>query len=291
MDKSRLVGIGLLVLGISSYGCLDPSRKPDFYDPDRPLYSTQQSLSVGGSGHGGINGLLRSDLAAHAFRIAQAGSAALWDASAPGQASTDLLITGIYNSDASRSVLQYAIRCALPATSSVVGGDVLAEYTGDGILSTTTEWTTAPLNEAQISSVLTCLIAHANERGDHVPIVFNGPAIAPDGADHSGSTMIEAVWLAKVVQDPSAPNGIGVRYHVWPQDDLAAYCGVDAGNTIVNRTCGNLSPEQCQLVHRTDFNTACTGADGVYVCDGLPAIQTSLRVSDLDLIYPECIAD
>lgn len=182
------------------------------------------------------------------------------------------------------------MRCALADGDSVIGGDVLKEYNGNGILSTTTEWTNAPLNSVQLGSVLTCLIAHANERGEHVPIVLNGPAIQGDGVDHSDATMIEAVWLARVVNDPAAPNGISIHYNVWPQDDLASYCGVNPGNSIVNRTCGNLSPEQCQVIHRTDFSTACTGSDGVYTCDGLPAIQTSLRASDLDLIYPGCIA-
>ena len=289
MESSRLVGIGLLLLAGIVNGCSDPGLKADFYDPDRPLVSTQQIMSVGTGGIGGINGMLRSDLLGNDFRIVQAASAALWDSAAPEQASTALLLSGLFNSDSSRNVLEYAIRCALLSTDSVIGGDVPRRYTGGGILLETGAWTTASLNAVQTSTVLTCLIAHANHRGDHVPIVLNGPAIHADGADHSDADMIEAVWLAKLENDPSAPNGTRVHYNVWPRHDLAAYCGVDVGNSIVNRTCGNLSPEECQVIHRTDFETACVGSDGVYTCDGLPAIQTNLRASDLDLIYPDCI--
>lgn len=289
MDKSSLVGIGLLVLGISSYGCLDPSSKPDFYDPDRPLYSTQSIISVGSGGIGGINGMLRSDLTGNDFRVVEAASSALWDPQSPGQASAGLLITGLFNTDSARNVLHYAMRCALASEDGVTGGEVPKRYAGGGILAGTGSWTTSSIDAVQTSAVLTCLIAHANYRGDNVPIVLNGPLIQGDGVDHSDSDMIEAVWLAKLESDSAAPNGIRVRYNVWPRDDLAAYCGVDAGDTIVNRTCGNLSPEDCQIVHRTDFSTACTGSDGVYECDGLPAIQTSLRASDLDLIYPGCM--
>lgn len=288
MKKGHLEGIAVLLLGMMANGCSDPGSRPDYYDPDRPLLSTNSAMSVGTGGTGGINGLIRADLLANDFRIHQASLSPLWSATEPGSAGPELIFTGVFNTDSSRSVTQYAMRCALAKTDGVTGGDIPTTYAGGGVLGTTSAWTTGSIDAVQVSSVLTCLIAHANHQGNHVPIVLNGPSIQPDGADHSDSDMIEAVWLAKLESDAAAPNGVRVSYNVWPQDDLAAYCGVDAGDTIVNRTCGNLTPEECQVVHRTDFNTACTGSDGIYVCDGLPAIQTSVRASDLNLIYPGC---
>jgi hypothetical protein len=244
--------------------------------PEEPvqLHENPQLAPQGGpSGTAGTNGA--SPSAFHANRAALLTSFGVAAANPLNSSAVNPVIvaTGILSTEGGRQIFGYAARCVLPAgTQLTSGGNV---YEGGGILSTTGSWVTGGLTTSQKEEALTCMVAHLNPTGMHVPIFFSGPSIAgTESSETSGFGLEEAVWQAVL------PPGQAPIYYAWPRVDLLEVCDLPTELSWITRICG-LPVNTCGVQIRYDRDTACTGSNGSFTCDGKPAIQTTLQAGDL----------
>jgi hypothetical protein len=193
-------------------------------------------------------------------------------------------------SSGGRSVLKYAIRCALSSTSAVnvqLGTSVVT-YPGQGLLTTASGWKTTALNADQTDDVFACLLAHLNANGVTVPINLSGPNVSNAGSFDPSFAWEESLWAAKLVE---ADDGtMAFNFEVWPRG--VAGCP-NAAIELAQRVCGT-TPGSCGLTLRADFDSACTEtATGWYCNDvtghALPAILTRLKLGDVKKLYSGCI--
>src|SRR5207344_2876251 len=87
---------------------------------------------------------------------------------ATGLSSTE----GLMTTAAGRTTVEYMVRCALPANTSITKQDQNGvSYTFKGSLGFAPEWATGECNTTCQENVSACLIAPGNSSGIHVPLV------------------------------------------------------------------------------------------------------------------------
>ncbi|MDC3954795.1 hypothetical protein [Polyangium jinanense] len=234
----------------------------------------------GGStkGTGGMNGLSPADYHANVTALVSALGVAAADPQNPSAVNPAIEATGLLATEGGREVFSYAARCTLPAGTQLTNGSGV--YTGGGILTTTGSWPSAGLTTSQKEDALTCMVTHLNPFGAHVPFFLSGPSIAgTESSDAQGFTIEEAIWQVKL----EGPNQTPI-YYAWPRVDLLNTCGLVTSLTWVTRICGS-ALNTCGVQVRYDRATACTGSDGIFTCNGKPAVQTSLEESDLCILH------
>jgi len=261
--KWIVVGVSLMVVG-----CSDGADDAASFG-EAPALEGQG----GPSGSVGINGANPFAYHANIGALLAALDVAARDPRDVSAVNPALLLTGLLDTADGRDVFSYAARCALPAGTQLANGADL--YSGGGILTTTASWLAAGLGTSQKEDVLTCMIAHLNTFGVHVPIFLSGPDVAVSAtAGDDGFTVDEAIWQARL------PAGQPPIYYAWPRASLMDACGLATNLSWVARTCG--SPlNTCGVLVRYDQASACSGSNGSYTCNGRPAIQTTLREGDL----------
>jgi len=256
-----------IVLGAAVLvGCGGTVDDPKLLD-EAPDLQAQGGPNTGTSGS---NGLSPTAYHANVAALLDAFSVAAADPGNPSAVNPAIEATGLLDTTDGQDVFAYAAKCALPAGAFIESA--ARTYSGGGILGTTASWLTAGLTTSQKEDALTCLLAHLNPFGAHVPIFLSGPNVAgAESADPLGFTVDEALWQAKI---PS-PGGAPV-YYAWPRMNLLDACGLFGDGSWITRLCG--SPvNTCGVQVRYDFIFACTGSDGRYSCNGSPTIQTTLE--------------
>ncbi|MDI3282547.1 hypothetical protein [Polyangium sp. 15x6] len=230
------------------------------------------------NGSGGLNGLSPADYHANVAALVTALGVAAADPQNPSAVNPAIEATGLLATEGGREVFSYAARCTLPAGTRLTSGTRV--YTGGGILATTGSWPSAGLTTSQKEDALTCMVTHLNPFGAHVPFFLSGPSIAgTESPEAGGFTIEEAIWQVKL----EGPNQTPI-YYAWPHVDLLNTCGLVTSLTWVTRICGS-SLNTCGVQVRDDRATACTGSDGIFTCNGKPAVQTSLEESDLCILH------
>jgi hypothetical protein len=245
--------------------------------PEEPagLHESPQLEAQGGpSGTTGTNGA--SPIAFHANQSALLASfsVAARNPLNPSAVNPVIVATGILGTAGGRQVFSYAARCVLPAgTELTSGGNV---YSGGGILNSAASWLTGGLTTSQQEEALTCMVAHLNPSGMHVPVFFSGPSISgTESSESNGFGLEEAVWQAVLPGPGQAPI-----YYAWPRVDLFELCALPTELSWLTRVCG-LPANTCGVEIRYDRDVACTGSNGSFTCNGKPAIQTTLQEGDL----------
>lgn len=293
MTLLRALSAVVLGVGALSLGCTEA----DFDDPevselpplDDPFYSTL----AGPRGSTGSNNLHPLDLLAERDNLVVATQAALATYSASdatwwlaNNAGTNALLA----STGGRSVLKYAVRCALSSTSAVSAqlGSTGVSYPGEGHLATTAAWKTAALTSDQTDDLFTCLLAHLNANGVTVPINLSGPNVTNAPGYDPSFAWEEALWATKLIHDED--GGTAFHFYVWPR--AAAGCANVAAE-LTHRVCGTIDGG-CGLTVRTDLDTACTETSAGWYCNdvtghALPAILTRLKLTDAKKLYTGCI--
>jgi len=231
-------------------------------------------LQGGPSGSVGMNGESPAAYHANIQALLAAFAVAAVDPSGASAVNPAIEATGLLDTAGGREVFTYAARCALPTgTQLQSGADV---YMGGGILDTTASWLTGGLTTSQKEDALTCMIAHLNPFGTHVPIFLSGPSVrGTESSNDYGFTVEEAIWQAKIPGPGLAPV-----YYAWPRGNLLNVCGLLTDISWITRICG--SPlNTCGVQVRYDRSTACAGSNGRFSCNGKPAIQTTLEESAL----------
>jgi hypothetical protein len=116
-----------------------------------------------------------------------------------------LSVSNFLESPEGRDVFDYTVRCALNGNDSFIHNNV--HYTGEGILTSTTQWGTAALSDAAKEDLFACIVAHLNPLDQNtVPIFLSGTAVGQDGLS-TEYPVKEALWTADVTE-------VGVTYHV-----------------------------------------------------------------------------
>ncbi len=269
MKSSSLVNILALGLGLVSAGCLGA---PD--DIDQNLEVPGLSAQDGPDGSSGTNGADPDAFHSNVLTLIDAMGLAAADASGT-EVNPTIEGMGLLDTAGGREVFSYAVRCALPTTTSLHSNATGESYAGGGLLNTTSGWMSAGLSTAQQEDVLACMIAHLNPFDLHVPIFLSGPSVTISGnANDLGFLLGEAVWQVEI-NAQGAPT-----YTIWPLSDLQNVCGSVTDESMITLVCGTPTND-CGVVIRHDFDTACTGTNGSFSCDGKPALQTSLHDSDV----------
>jgi len=251
-------------------GCVGAAEEPGDFAEAPAL----EALGGPTKGSGGINGL--SPIAYHSNVNALLGSLSVAAADPRDSSGVNptIVASGLLDTEGGRDVFSYAARCALPAGTRLVSGS--RTYAGGGILGTTGRWLTAGLTTEQKEDALTCLVTHLNTFSAHVPIFLSGPSIAgAESSEASDFNVEEAVWQVKLQDGGQAPV-----YYAWPRVNLLDTCGLLTTVTWITRICGSVL-NTCGVQVRYDRATACSGSDGIFSCNGKPAIQTTLEESDL----------
>jgi hypothetical protein len=166
-----------------------------------------------------------------------------------------------------RLQVAYLIKCALPATRTVVKTDSRGtKYTFAGELGLAPEWETSSCGQACQEWVSACLLAFENTTGKHVPIwmVAEHPAIgfglSPDYPRQEG-----AFFGNIFAPNPSEYYCGGRDYAVSPVPGRIGSPQVDTSYTNINGPGGT-----CK--------SACTGSDSPHVGDGFKSCSHWNRV-------------
>lgn len=285
---AALFGLGALWLGI---GCLGEAEDLDLAD-DNEVASLPQAYG-GPWGSTGTNNLpppITHERRASVFGATLSNLAVLnttthnWDVAINGSTST------LLSTDDGRRVLKYVARCAVDESITLHAqlGTTQFTFPGEGILSTTSDWLTAPIGTPAAEDLFSCLLAHMNARGVQVPIHLSGPSITNTESAGDGFDWEEALWVTDLVQTGSSK--VTFNFYVWPLDDLLD-CG-EYARQVKDRVCGTYSGN-CGVTVRTDRSTACTDTPDGWYCSpssgqSLPAIMTRLKVTDVETMYDNC---
>jgi len=272
LHRSLLV-VAAVGLGLLQGGCASSSEEVDVEITD----SLGLEPLEGNGGSQGGNGLPTVDFNAHVLL--------LWTAMDLGINDENNTSVSSLKNDPTSETLKYAVRCAMPAGSSVQG------FTGGGILSTTSDWLRKGLSVPQKEDVLTCMIAHLNPYDVEVPLQLKGYSVTDSltTAYAAQFTVKEGLWVARQV-------GSTFQYIVWPLDTLQLQCP-NTQNALLTRVCatgqepGDMIPDCPVEVRETTLDEDCEKdlVTGKWTCLGHPAIETRLSpTSYLALYTPGC---
>lgn len=125
--------------------------------------------------------------------------------------------------------------------------------------------------------------AHLNPTGEEVPIFLSGPnvAIAPANKAYP---VDEALWVVTGTE-------VGFFYDVWPIMPFPEMCQANPLDALKERVCGQ-DAIACDLTPHDNLagcNPVVPFVEGHYLCNGKPAIKTSLQNAEfLPDMYPKC---
>lgn len=229
----------------------------------------------------GMNGLDPVDFwtPANQQALRSLGAGALLDGSGA------LVSTALLDTAGGRSVLGYAIRCALAGGSSATGGG----YTFEGELGLATAWASRGLTTSEQRWMTACLLQHLNGLGAHVPIMLlgNHPALdSTPGVDGSDFTIPDATAYGNLFASTPAA-------YVCANVGLELGCGVGWSTDLLTRLCG-LSPTCGVSVLNLCALSCSYDAEGDPTCSVLlgptypESIATRVEETGFLSLYPLC---
>jgi hypothetical protein len=278
MNISRIVNVMALGLGLFSAGCIGVAEDRG---ADAISALDKETLDVGPGG--GANGLSPDTF--HSDKAALIAAMGLKLTAADDiTVSAAVENTGIFNNGS--ATFRYAVGCALeayPADHSYVATPE-AYFFGDHIMTSGTGWWAGALSLSARKNILKCIITRLNPFGVTVDVMLKGQDVKPDGGNYNDFTFPEAKWTVTV--DAAG----GFRFHVWPSASLNQTCLTSIVGALESRVCGTTDGEACKLIVETD-PSLCTDLDndGAYTCGGENAVETFLRVDDVEFLYPRCV--
>jgi hypothetical protein len=278
MKLSQSVVAVAFGLGLLSAGCIAPGDATEAAGLDAPSFETLD----GPEGGGNQNGLKASDFHANKWDLRTAAGVKVFE-TAPA-VNTAIINTGLFAATGGNDAFEYMVKCGVSQGTPVTSPT--RPFLGGGLLDTTSGWTSAGLGLPEQEDLFTCVTALMNAYGQEVPIVLTGPSIHKDGGDYTDYTYVEAVWLTEL--DSSG----GFLFSVWPREYLKKKCGTNTSAWINLRICGDLEANCGVHVYDT-FEEDCVdvGVDdeeGMYTCNGKPAIQTWLPSDYFHRLYDGC---
>lgn len=276
MSLTHDVPVALLGACVLASGCFMQEEEGLPFDrvPDVATTPLEGTVST--------NGLIPSDFWAPARQQAlrSLGAAPLLDKKG------DLVATPLLNSTGGRSVLRYALRCALGKDAAVesAGGS-----TFEGEHDLAPDWTSRALTTSEQRWVTACLLDHLNGLGQSVNVMMDGhhSALVPEpGEDTSGYKINDMTAFGNVfLEAPKAYVCIDLGVNLACGVGFSAYtlqrlCGLSL-------TCGATILGLCGLVctHDAAGDPTCTAPLGATYPE---AISTKLKETGAVSLYPLC---
>ena len=270
LHRSLLVAASIGA-GLLQAACLAGSNEVNPIDP----LGLEGQTGGGGDTHGS-NGLK-----SESFVLAMDD---LWASTSAAFDGNNTALGTMEGSQAGVDTLEYAARIALP-TGNHGGPNML--WPGEGMLASTSGWTTGPLAAQQKYDLFAVMLAHLNPFGEEEDIRLSGAALAPGNmplGEQSMYTFQEALWVVY-------ENANGLQLEVWPLENLSGVCVQKTAQATKTRLCGQYARTHCPVTVRTDYETHCTydaTVDAWTSCEGHPAIQTWLKADGWVTLYPGC---
>jgi len=198
--------------------------------------------------------------------------------------------TTLLSTAGGRSVLGYAMRCALPAGDAVQSSNGVV-FQGD--IGLAPAWTSRALTTSEQRWVTACLLQHLNGIGASVPMLLEGSheALTPGpGDDLSSYTIGDATTFGNVF----VQSLLGNNAWVCVDPGLELTCGVGISLSTLERLCG-LSPTcgvsllgLCLLhcSYSASGDPSCAPPLGPTYSQ---AIASKLQEAQLLALYPLCV--
>jgi hypothetical protein len=202
-----------------------------------------------------------------------------------------LVPTALLDTEGGRSVLEYAIRCALSDNVSVARDG----HSFEGDLAIAPAWISRALTTSEQRWMTACLLVHLNGVGASVPFMLEGrhPALVPDADDDvSDYTIGDITAFGNIFLPPVV--GLLPKAYACVDPGIELSCGAGFSLYTLQRLCG-LSPTcgmtllgLCTLActYNTDGDPTCTVPLGATYPE---SIATKLRESGFLSLYPLCI--
>jgi hypothetical protein len=198
-----------------------------------------------------------------------------------------LVSTPLLKEASGRSVLRYAIKCALPGGQTVHSSSG-ASFKGEDALAPA--WTSRALTTSERRWVTACLLQLLNGVGAHVPILLQGshPALTPDpGVDLSSYTIQDTTVFGNLFVQ-SGPAWVCINSSVqlacgvgWSEHTLQRICGLSP-------TCGITLLGPCALSCGYDARGVPSTCSPILGEAYAQAITSKLQESGFLALYPLC---
>lgn len=277
MNLSRIAGTIAVASGLFSAGCLGTTD--DIEGETLGVATLRIDGPIGSGGHNGLHP------AVFHFNKSYLKDITFFKLVSSGGTGINPSITGsnLFDTPESRLTFQYAMQCALPKGFTLTD-TTYGSYPGYGHLPAAQAWLTSASGLAANvrNDLFACMLAHLNPGQMSVDIRLTGPNAWNNDNDFDPTPFgfQEALWVAQ-------PNSAGAfDFHVWPLPDLIDKCQCITSDLVKYRVCGEY-PGDCGLFPEEDLND-CVKDNGVYTCNGQPAIQTWLTTSGADTLYARC---
>lgn len=188
-------------MAASAFGCAAPGDTTESGEGESGLLASTNGLSM-------INGLsMTNGLNSVSGGLATGLNTAYALNSSNGLSST----VGLMTSSAGRSTVSYLVRCALPSGHSLRKQDQNGtSYTFAGAMGLAPGWETGPSTQDDRYWVSSCLMAHINTTGQHIPIYLDG--VAPLGWGRNRAYPIqEGTFIGDLFASPPVARYCGGR--------------------------------------------------------------------------------
>lgn len=177
--KLAKLSLTLATLLVPLVGCADMNGADDIEETHSMLATTNGLAVINGlsstNGLAVINGLSSNGLSSNG--LSSNGLTTINGlATMNGLSST----VGLMTTAAGRATVGYLVRCALPASASIVKQDQNgASYTFNGELGFAPQWQTGGCDTVCQETISACMLAHINTAGVHIPlwIVAQNPSV------------------------------------------------------------------------------------------------------------------
>lgn len=293
MAHIKFLPLVVCALSALSIGCADVSDTEMEADA---IDEIPQETMGGGLGSGGINHLDADDVHTNAYYLynsARDNLAAFNFVTFKWNLKGNTANTNLKGSAGGRSVLDYAVRCGVPAGHNIwyTSGMFSLSETGEGHMDTAMGWKTTGLTMTQAEDLFACVIAHMNGFGEYVPIHLSGPNVAEvSDAAVDGFNWEEALFAVDITINP-LNGGPMFKYHAYPfphPECPTIVTGIDS------RICGSTPACGLTIHPSADIASDCvTNVDGTY-CDlngsgsYVPMVKTRLKSTDVSKLYRTC---
>jgi hypothetical protein len=296
MSFVKALSAGIVGAVALSMGCSDGGSELGAHGIDDPLYSALTGGSDGTNGQNHLHPHYYIKTRYHLYHASTQDLADLNPADGSWHLASNLHTNALKATAGGREVLKYAIQCALPAGQDIfyeapVGGsNVTFVATGQGFLTTTTDWDEQGLTTSQAQDLFTCVVAHMNPYAQ-VDINLSGENVANDpNADTSQFTFEEALWQVNITA--VLGGTLSIKTRVWPLEGFLD-CQ-DAIDNIDTRICGTYEgSSDCDVDVRSNVANECFQGAGGWWCKNLagkygPVIKSRLKAEEAPYLYKTC---
>ena len=190
-----------LALALNTFGCAAPGDDLQSDDGESALLASTNGLTM-------VNGLTMTN----GLNAVSGGPATGLNTAYALNSSNGLSSTvGLMTTAAGRNTVSYLVRCALPSGHSLRKQDQNGtSYTFAGAMGLAPGWENSPATADDRYWISSCLMAHINTTGQHIPIYLDGVAPLGWGRD-SAFPIQEGTFIGDLFASPPVARYCGGR--------------------------------------------------------------------------------